>query len=120
MVGLRRPAKLQTVASELIDRPFGRLYAKPMEIQLTPAQDAFLRQAIQSGRIQHAEEAVQQALALWEMRERCRLDILSALDDAEGDLQQGNFSDYGDESLRKFGEELKREARASPKSSSQG
>jgi Arc/MetJ-type ribon-helix-helix transcriptional regulator len=84
-----------------------------MEIQLTPAQEAFLRQAIESGRIHHAEEAVQQALSLWETRERGRLEILSALDEAEGDLQTGNFSDYGDESLPKLGEELKREARAS-------
>ncbi len=91
-----------------------------MEIQLTPAQEAFLRQAIESGRIHHAEEAVQQALSLWETRERGRLEILSALDEAEGDLQTGNFSDYGDESLPKLGEELKREARASLKSSSKG
>jgi Arc/MetJ-type ribon-helix-helix transcriptional regulator len=102
----------------LIDRSFGRLYAKPMEIQLTPAQAAFLRQAIESGRIHHAEEAVQQALSLWETRERGRLDILSALNEAEGDLQTGNFSDYGDKSLPKLGEELKSEARASLKSSS--
>ena len=97
----------------MIDRPFGRLYAKPMEIQLTPAQEAFLRQAIESGRIHRAEEAVQQALSLWETRERGRLDILSALDEAEGDLQTGNFSDYDDGSLSKLGEELKRGARAS-------
>jgi Arc/MetJ-type ribon-helix-helix transcriptional regulator len=103
-----------------IDRPFGHLYAKPMEIQLTPAQEAFLRQAIESGRIHRAEEAIQQALSLWEARERGRIEILSALDEAEGDLQTGNFSDYGDESLPRLGEELKREARSSLKSSSKG
>jgi len=91
-----------------------------MEIQLTPAQEAFLRQAIESGRIHHAEEAVQQALSLWEARERGRIEILSALDEAEGDLQTGNFSDYGDEFLPRLGEELKREARSSLKSSSKG
>jgi Arc/MetJ-type ribon-helix-helix transcriptional regulator len=88
-----------------------------MEIELTPAQEAFLRQAIKSGRILHAEEAIQQALSLWEARERGRLDILSALDEAEGDLQTGNFSDYGDESLPRLAEELKREARGSLKRS---
>lgn len=93
---------------------------KPMEIQLTPAQEAFLRQAIESGRIHHAEEAVQQALALWEARERGRIEVLSALDEAEADLQTGNFSDYYDESLPTLGEELKREARSSLKSSSKG
>jgi Arc/MetJ-type ribon-helix-helix transcriptional regulator len=88
-----------------------------MEIQLTPAQEAFLRQAIESGRIHRAEEAIQQALSLWEARERGRIEILSALDVAEGDLQTGNFSDYGDESLPRLAEELKREARSSLKSS---
>lgn len=91
-----------------------------MEIHLTPALEAFLRQAIESGRIHHAEEALQQALSPWETRERGRLDILSALDEAEGDLETGNFSDYGDGSLPKLGEELKREARASLKSSFKG
>lgn len=91
-----------------------------MEIQLTPAQEAFLRQAIASGRIHHAEEAIQQALLLWEARERGRIEILSALDEAEGDLQTGSFSDYGDGSLPGLGEELKREARSSVKSSSKG
>ena len=49
-----------------------------MEIQLTPAQEAFLRQAIESGRIHRAEEAVQQALSLWEARERGRIEFVSA------------------------------------------
>lgn len=74
-----------------------------MEIRLTPAQEAFLRQAIESGRIHHAEEAVQEALSLWEMRERSRIEILSALDEAEGDLQTGNFLDYSDETLSRLG-----------------
>jgi Arc/MetJ-type ribon-helix-helix transcriptional regulator len=91
-----------------------------MEIQLTPAQEAFLRQAIESGRIHHAEEAVQQALSLWEARERGRIEVLCALNEAEADLQTGNFSDYNNESLPRLGEELKREARLSLKSSSKG
>jgi Arc/MetJ-type ribon-helix-helix transcriptional regulator len=91
-----------------------------MEIQLTPAQEAFLRQAIESGRIHHAEEALQQALSLWETRERSRIEILSALDEAEADLKTGSFSDYNDASLPRLGEELKREARASLKSGSNG
>jgi len=91
-----------------------------MEIELTPAQEAFLRQAIESGRIHHAEEAVQQALSLWETRERSRIEILSALDEAEADLQAGSFSEYDDASLPRLSEELKREARATHKSDSNG
>jgi Arc/MetJ-type ribon-helix-helix transcriptional regulator len=84
-----------------------------MEVQFTPDQAAFVRQAIESGRLHHAEEAVQQALSLWETRERSRLDILSALDEAESDLQTGHYSDYTEESLTRLAEELKHEARAS-------
>jgi Arc/MetJ-type ribon-helix-helix transcriptional regulator len=35
-----------------------------MEIHLTPDQEAFVRQAVASGRVQNAEEAVEQALLL--------------------------------------------------------
>lgn len=48
-----------------------------MEVQLTPDQKAFVRQAIQTGRLHREEDAVQEALALWEERERTRAEILS-------------------------------------------
>ena len=60
-----------------------------MEIQLTPDQQAFVRQAIQSGRLQHEEAAIKEALSLWEARERCRLEILLAVDRAETSLSRG-------------------------------
>ena len=91
-----------------------------MEVQLTPDQEAFVRQAIDSGRLPHAEEAVQQALSLWESRERSRVEILCALDEAESDLAVGNFSDYSEESLPRLAQELKREARASLSSGPKG
>ena len=43
-----------------------------MEVQLTSDQKAFVRQAIQSGRLQREEDAVKEALSLWEERERER------------------------------------------------
>ena len=91
-----------------------------MEVQLTPDQEAFVRQAIDSGRLHHAEEAVQQALSLWESRERSRIEILGALDEAESDLGAGSFSDYSETSLPRLAEELKREARASLSSGLKG
>ncbi len=39
-----------------------------MEVQLTPDQKAFVRQAIQSGRLRREEDAVDEALVLWEER----------------------------------------------------
>jgi len=41
-----------------------------MEVRLTPDQEAFVRQAIESGRLPRAEDAVEEALSLWEERER--------------------------------------------------
>ena len=40
-----------------------------MEVILTPDQKAFIREAIENGRLQHEEEAVREALSLWEERE---------------------------------------------------
>jgi Arc/MetJ-type ribon-helix-helix transcriptional regulator len=41
-----------------------------MEVHLTPDHEAFVRQAIASGRLQREEDAVREALALREGRER--------------------------------------------------
>jgi Arc/MetJ-type ribon-helix-helix transcriptional regulator len=60
-----------------------------MEVHLTPAQEAFIRQAIESGRLHREEEAVQEARSLWEERERRRLEILVAVDQAEASLARG-------------------------------
>jgi len=43
-----------------------------MDVHLTPDQRAFVRQAIDSGRLRGEEDAVKEALSLWEERERGR------------------------------------------------
>jgi len=53
-----------------------------MEVQLTSDQKAFARRAVESGRLQSEEEAVLEALALWEERERRRVAFLATLDDS--------------------------------------
>ena len=45
-----------------------------METQLTVDQKALARRAIETGRLHSEEEAVQEALALWEERERGRVE----------------------------------------------
>jgi Arc/MetJ-type ribon-helix-helix transcriptional regulator len=60
-----------------------------MEVHLTPDQEAFIRQAIETGRLQREQDAVQEAMALWEERERRRLEILVAVDQAEASLARG-------------------------------
>jgi Arc/MetJ-type ribon-helix-helix transcriptional regulator len=65
------------------------LYAKDVEVEFTAGQKAFIRQAIETGRIHHEEEAVQAGLSLWEERERRRLEILSVVDKVEASLARG-------------------------------
>jgi putative addiction module CopG family antidote len=83
-----------------------------MEVRLTPDQEAFIRQAIASGRFQREEEVIQEAIALWEGRERNRAALLAALDAAEADLASGRFTEHTDASLPRLAVDLKREARA--------
>ncbi len=60
-----------------------------MDVHLTPDQEAFIRQAIAAGRFEREEDAVREAMSLWEERERCRLEILLAVDRAEASLARG-------------------------------
>lgn len=43
-----------------------------MNVDLTPEQQRFVQQAIQSGRIHREEEAAQEAFSLWVERERAK------------------------------------------------
>jgi len=54
-----------------------------MEVQLTDDQKDFIRQAIQTGRFAREEDALREALSMWESRERRRAEILAAVDQAE-------------------------------------
>jgi len=60
-----------------------------MEVHLTPDQEAFIRHAIETGRLEREEDAVQEAMLFWEQRERRRLEILASVDQAEASLARG-------------------------------
>ena len=60
-----------------------------MEVRLTDDQQAFVRQAIENGRFGSEEDALHEALSLWEARERRRAEILAAVDLAEASLARG-------------------------------
>jgi Arc/MetJ-type ribon-helix-helix transcriptional regulator len=61
-----------------------------MELHLPPGQEAFIRQAIETGRLHRKEDVVQEAMSLWEERERRRLEIIAAADQAEASLVRGD------------------------------
>jgi putative addiction module CopG family antidote len=83
-----------------------------MQIDLTPDQKAFVRRAIENGRLRSAEDAVQEALALWEERERQRAEFLLTLDDASASLARGEGRAITQESVRQLAGEVKKRGRA--------
>src|SRR6266566_5127852 len=83
-----------------------------MNVDLTPDQRALVKRAIESGRFSHEEEAVQEALALWEERERKRLEILASLDEAEASLARSEGRPITEESMKALAEDVKQRGRA--------
>jgi Arc/MetJ-type ribon-helix-helix transcriptional regulator len=83
-----------------------------MEVQLTPDQKAFVRHAIESGRLHREEEAVNEALAMWEERERTRVEILTNVDRAEASLARGEGRNITQQSMRELAGEVKKRGRA--------
>ncbi len=83
-----------------------------MDVQLTADQRAFAQQAIEEGRLTREEEVVQEALALWEARERTRAEVLAAVDAAELSLAQGKGRVITQQSMRDLASEVSQRGRA--------
>jgi Arc/MetJ-type ribon-helix-helix transcriptional regulator len=86
-------------------------YNADMNVELTPDQRAFVQKAIETGRISREEEAVQEALALWEDRERRRLELLVMLDEADASFARGEGIPLTEESVKVLVEEAKQRLR---------
>jgi Arc/MetJ-type ribon-helix-helix transcriptional regulator len=83
-----------------------------MDVERTPDQRAFARRAIESGRLHSEQEAVREALALWEEREGQRAEFLLALDDARASLARGEGRIVTQGSIRQLASEVKERGRA--------
>lgn len=83
-----------------------------MDVRLTPDQQAFIAQAIESGRFTRAEDAIEEALSLWEERERRRVEILAAVDAADASLARGEGRILTQESMRELAERVNQRGRA--------
>ena len=80
-----------------------------MEVHLSPDQEAFIRQAIDVGRLRREEDAVHEAMLFWEERERRRLEILAAVDEAEASLARGEgYTISSQAELKAFADDIKR------------
>lgn len=85
---------------------------KTQEVQLTSDQKAFARRAIDSGRLHTEQDAVREALVLWEERERRKFEFLVTLDDARASLARGEGRAITQESMRELAGEVKKRGRA--------
>ncbi|MGH7490710.1 MAG: ribbon-helix-helix domain-containing protein [bacterium] len=91
---------------------FPPLTLERMEVRLTPDQEAFVRQAIETGRFHRIEDAVEEALSLWEERERKRAEFLATLGDAKASLARGEGRVITQQSMRELAEEAKQRGQA--------
>jgi Arc/MetJ-type ribon-helix-helix transcriptional regulator len=85
---------------------------KPMDVQLTSDQKAFAQRAIESGRLHSEQDVVQEALALWEERERQRAEFLLTLDEARACLARGEGRIITQENMQQLASEVKERGRA--------
>jgi antitoxin ParD1/3/4 len=83
-----------------------------MKITLTPDQEAFVSQAIKAGRFDRPEDAVTEALLLWEERELLRSELLASLDEAKASIARGEGRIITQESMQALAEDAKRRLRA--------
>jgi len=96
----------------MLDQALSNPYVCGMQIDLTPEQQDFVRQAVESGRFERAEDAVQAAIALWVERERRRTEILAAVEVAKASIGRGEGIEITQESMRALAEDVKRLGRA--------
>jgi Arc/MetJ-type ribon-helix-helix transcriptional regulator len=83
-----------------------------MEVELTPDQIAFARRAVEEGRLRAEGDAVQEALTLWEERERDRAAFLFSIDDARAALRRGEGREITEGSMRTLAADVKERGRA--------
>ena len=83
-----------------------------MEVELTSDQKAFARRAIESGRLHTEEEAVREALVLWEERERQKAEFLLTVEDARASIARGEGRVITKDSMRELAAEVKERGRA--------
>ncbi len=103
---MRQPRRPVT-SRPLLDQAASTRYVCSMQIDLTPEQQDFVRQAVESGRFDRPEDAVRAAMTLWVDRERRRTEILAAIDIARASIRRGESIEITQESMRALAEEVK-------------
>ena len=89
----------------------GRPRLEIMEVRLTPDQEELISRAISSGRFRSAEDAIEEAMSLWEDRERRRTEILAAIDIAEASIAHGKGRIITEQDMQNLAAEVKARGR---------
>jgi len=82
-----------------------------MEVQLTEDQRAFALRAVEAGRLVSEDHVVEEALALWEERERRRVEFVATLEDARASVARGEGREITLDSMRQFLAEIQERGR---------
>lgn len=83
-----------------------------MEIELTPEQNSFIQLGVREGRFRDEKEAVRQAMAFWEERERRRLELIAAIEEGEASFGEDDIVLETEEDFRNLAEDIKQRGRA--------
>ena len=82
-----------------------------MEVELTSDQRAFALQAVKAGRLHSEKDAVDEALALWEERERRRVEFQATINEARASLARGEGREITPESMRELSAQVRERGR---------
>jgi Arc/MetJ-type ribon-helix-helix transcriptional regulator len=82
-----------------------------MRITFTEAQEALVRRAVESGRLARAEDAVTEALLLWEEQQRAREALLDSLAAGREAIARGEGTEITRDSMQALAEDVKRRGR---------
>ncbi len=84
-----------------------------MEIDLTPEQDAFVQHLVETGRYQNPAAAIHNAMDLWVVRERARLELIAAIEEGEASAErEGWIGLDSEEAINALFEEIKDNGKA--------
>ena len=82
-----------------------------MQINLTEAQEALVRRAVETGRLSRVEDAVTEALLLWEEQQRGREALLASIAAGRQAIARGDGIEITPGSMRALADDVKRRGR---------
>jgi antitoxin ParD1/3/4 len=82
-----------------------------MTVEIPLSYQVFVKTAVESGQFQSEEQVVGEALRLLAERDRRREEFRREVQIGTDQLERGEYTDFDDESLKEFFEQIKAEGR---------